>query len=286
MFRACRAQTPGIFASSSSQSSLHTSAVWHAQRSREHVARAVRKANILTKEERVKKAEKSRPSVVLGTRPGEDDKWDKCLLARVLVDTSSFSRDFQPEKDLVPSMETIGEVHLPKETNFGVAEAEKQLIFSKLATQTALHGAPLTMSPHDSGKEQNQALSRWLERIATERRKADLFAQVIDLRNANAAGIAYENRKRIIAAFSSPKNPFDTGRTEVQAALLTYKIRNLWAHLTEFRRDVGNLRGLRMLVHQRAKLLKYLKKVDQSRYEILLEQLALAPESVEGELVV
>ena len=49
-----------------------------------------------------------------------------------------------------------------------------------------------------------------------ELRKANLLAKVLDLRNANAAGIAYENRLRIIEAFSTPQNPFDPGRTEVQ----------------------------------------------------------------------
>lgn len=70
------------------------------------------------------------------------------------------------------------------------------------------------------------------------------------------------------------------------AALLTYQIRNLWTHLTNFRRDIGNRRGLRKLVHQRAKILKYLKGRDLNRYETVLARLALEPESVEGELVV
>lgn len=70
------------------------------------------------------------------------------------------------------------------------------------------------------------------------------------------------------------------------AALLTFKIRNLWNHLTKFKRDIGNRRSLRKLVHQRAKILKYLKRLDRDRYDRVLERLALAPESVEGELVV
>ncbi len=69
-------------------------------------------------------------------------------------------------------------------------------------------------------------------------------------------------------------------------ALLTYKIRNLWKHLTTFKRDVGNRRALRRLIHQRASLLRYLKGHDRGRYDVVLEQLALEPQSVEGELVV
>ena len=70
------------------------------------------------------------------------------------------------------------------------------------------------------------------------------------------------------------------------AAILTYRIRNLWNHLTKYKRDVGNRRGLRQLVHHRAKVLKYLKRTNRDRYDTVLERLGLEPESVEGELVV
>ena len=70
------------------------------------------------------------------------------------------------------------------------------------------------------------------------------------------------------------------------AALLTLQIRKMWNHLGEFKRDVANRRNLRRLVHQRAKLLKYLKSTNRDRYERVLERLGLAPGAVEGELVV
>lgn len=52
------------------------------------------------------------------------------------------------------------------------------------------------------------------------------------------------------------------------------------------RKDVASRRGLRSLVHQRAKILKYLKRLDQDRYDVCLERLGLEPEAVEGELLV
>lgn len=70
------------------------------------------------------------------------------------------------------------------------------------------------------------------------------------------------------------------------AALLTLQVRNVWNHLREFKRDVSNRRSLRRLVHQRAKILKYLKRTDRDRYERVLERLGLEPGAVEGELVV
>ena len=48
------------------------------------------------------------------------------------------------------------------------------------------------------------------------------FARVMDLRNSNARGIAFENRKRIIAAFSPPGKDNDTGCPEVQSKSAKY----------------------------------------------------------------
>lgn len=67
---------------------------------------------------------------------------------------------------------------------------------------------------------------------------------------------------------------------------MTYKIRNLWKHLTTYKRDVANRRVLRQCIHDRAKLLKYLKRVSLDRYDIILERVALDPQSIEGELVI
>ena len=62
------------------------------------------------------------------------------------------------------------------------------------------------------------------------------------------------------------------------------QIRNLWEHLTRCRKDVANHRSLRVLLHKRAKILKYLKNKDADRYERILERLGLEPEAVEGEI--
>ncbi|KAG6911254.1 hypothetical protein DXG01_002092 [Tephrocybe rancida] len=315
MFRACWTQSSRVVASSSSQSSsLHTSAVLHAQASRQHVARRIKKLNIERKKDRWRKAQATRPSVILGTRPGDEVKWKNCLLAKVLINVEELVADTA----LIPTQQGIGTVYLPKQTSFGVGEAEKKLLFGTLPVLSSTRGKDFAQ-PANATQPAAEAVDKstfvgtdwlvegenmWKANIEQEQKKANAFATLIDLRNANADGIAYENRKRIVQAFSTPGKPLDTGRSEVQgsspyhcasisqadlhnsAALLTYKIRNLWTHLQDFKRDVGNQRGLRMLVHQRAKILKYLKKVDQVRYETVLEQLGLEPESVEGELVV
>lgn len=67
---------------------------------------------------------------------------------------------------------------------------------------------------------------------------------------------------------------------------MTMRIRNLWTHLTRHKKDVGNRLSLRKLIHQRAKMLKYLKSTSRDRYEILLPRIGVEPEAVEGELIV
>ncbi|TFK41670.1 hypothetical protein BDQ12DRAFT_625691 [Crucibulum laeve] len=281
MLRACISQGSWSIASASTSrcaSLLHTSAILQAAAATnksKYGTRSVKKINILKKAEREQSVLANRPSVVLGTRPSDEaHKWPSCDLAKLLVDEKELASP--PELQPTP-IDGVGTVDFPKQLSFGVGEAEKQMLFQDLPILTA---RPHTYSASPDAERNYQTAKE------KEEKKATLFAKVLDLRNANAGGIAYENRRRIILAFSTPENPYDTGRSEVQAALLTYKIRNLWNHLTTFKRDVGNRRGLRMLVHQRAKVLRYLKRVDRDRYETVLERLALEPESVEGELVV
>lgn len=64
------------------------------------------------------------------------------------------------------------------------------------------------------------------------------------------------------------------------------KIRKLWDHLQRNRKDVANRRSIRKLVHQRAKMLKYLKRLDRGRYESVLGRLGIEEGAIEGELVV
>ncbi|MDR2588316.1 MAG: 30S ribosomal protein S15 [Spirochaetales bacterium] len=70
-------------------------------------------------------------------------------------------------------------------------------------------------------------------------------------------------------------NDKDTGRTEVQIALLTKKIGELTEHLKTHKKDNSSRRGLLRQVGARRRLLNYLKKTDLAKYRSLLEQLEL-----------
>ncbi|AXO12996.1 MULTISPECIES: 30S ribosomal protein S15 [Thalassospira] len=67
----------------------------------------------------------------------------------------------------------------------------------------------------------------------------------------------------------------DTGSPEVQVAILTERIKNLTEHMKEHNHDFHSRRGLLMMVGQRRRLLKYLQRKDQSRYESVIERLGI-----------
>ncbi len=67
----------------------------------------------------------------------------------------------------------------------------------------------------------------------------------------------------------------DTGSPEVQVAVLTERILNLTEHLKEHKKDFHSRRGLLMMVGQRRRLLDYLKRKNQTRYQDLIGRLGL-----------
>ncbi|MFA6527349.1 MAG: 30S ribosomal protein S15 [Candidatus Babeliales bacterium] len=65
----------------------------------------------------------------------------------------------------------------------------------------------------------------------------------------------------------------DVGSSEVQVALLSERIRQIAAHLKSFGKDTMAERGLVMLVGKRRKLLNYLKRNDEARYNGVVKSL-------------
>lgn len=82
-----------------------------------------------------------------------------------------------------------------------------------------------------------------------------------------------EQKSEIISAYS--RGPADTGSPEVQVALLSARIAQLSDHFTGHEKDHHSRRGLLKMVNQRRKLLDYLKRADQHRYQDLISRLGL-----------
>ncbi len=85
--------------------------------------------------------------------------------------------------------------------------------------------------------------------------------------------ITTEKKAEIIKEFG--KNENDTGSTEVQVALLTYRINDLQTHFKAHKKDHHSRRGLLALVNARRKHLDYLKKNDLDGYQALIKKLGL-----------
>ena len=82
-----------------------------------------------------------------------------------------------------------------------------------------------------------------------------------------------EDKKAILAEYGVHET--DTGSPEAQVAMLTKRIKDLTEHLKMHKHDHHSRRGLLLLVGRRRRLLKYIAKVDVTRYRSLIERLGL-----------
>lgn len=85
--------------------------------------------------------------------------------------------------------------------------------------------------------------------------------------------ITPERKRDVMKDFATKGD--DTGSPEVQVAVLTERIGNLTEHLKAHKKDFASRRGLLMMVGRRRRLLDYLRRKEQSRYQMLIERLGL-----------
>lgn len=85
--------------------------------------------------------------------------------------------------------------------------------------------------------------------------------------------LTQEKKAELIGKFGA--TPQDTGRPEVQVALLTERINQLTDHLRTHKKDHHSRRGLLMLVGRRRRFLSYLQRSDLERYRVLVKELGL-----------
>jgi small subunit ribosomal protein S15 len=85
--------------------------------------------------------------------------------------------------------------------------------------------------------------------------------------------LATEQKQEIIAGFQ--RSDKDTGSSEVQVALLTQRIKELTVHLKAHKHDHSSTRGLKKLVGQRRRLLKYLSQTNKELYHTVVARLEL-----------
>ncbi|USL95814.1 30S ribosomal protein S15 [Riemerella anatipestifer] len=71
------------------------------------------------------------------------------------------------------------------------------------------------------------------------------------------------------------KSAQDTGSTEGQIALFTYRINHLSQHLKSNHKDFATEKSLVKMVGKRKRLLDYLKNKDIERYRAIIAELGL-----------
>lgn len=85
--------------------------------------------------------------------------------------------------------------------------------------------------------------------------------------------ITADKKAKAIKATQRGKN--DVGSPEVQASILTERIKELTEHLKVHKKDNHSRRGLLQMVGKRKKLLAYLKDKDYAAYKATIEKLGL-----------
>lgn len=273
-----------------------------------------RAARLKKRSQRAKRVENTRieklnkPHPALGFAPGHEHVWKDSKLAKTIITQEQVDSLESPQIDAEGEYEEL--LDGDRAFNFGIGPVERQIVFQEIP---ALHTEATLLNwqaaerkaakSSDSEIVEEGEETKEIDALKQERSSKLALARVIDLKNANAAGISFENRRKIVEAFSTPAKPLDTGRPEVQgrlyelflfleanesfvAALLTYQIHTVWEHLLRATRDIHNRRNLILLVHQRAKLLQYLRRTQRQRYENLLPDLGLEKGAVEGEITI
>ncbi|WP_169566840.1 30S ribosomal protein S15 [Sneathiella limimaris] len=85
--------------------------------------------------------------------------------------------------------------------------------------------------------------------------------------------ISAEKKAELIKKYATKDG--DTGSPEVQIAILSTRIANLTEHFKDHNKDKHSRRGLLSLVSKRRRLLDYLKKNSEERYQKVITDLGI-----------
>lgn len=80
-----------------------------------------------------------------------------------------------------------------------------------------------------------------------------------------------EQKLELVRKFGA--NEKDSGKSEVQIAVLTRRINDLTDHFNSHKKDHHSRRGLMMMVGKRRRLLDYLMDKDIERYRAIIKEL-------------
>ena len=85
--------------------------------------------------------------------------------------------------------------------------------------------------------------------------------------------LSTEQKREIVTTFGKDEN--DVGSAEVQIGMLTKRILDLNQHFKTHKKDHHSRRGLIIMVSQRRKLLKYLKRTNYENFKKVTSDLKI-----------
>ncbi len=85
--------------------------------------------------------------------------------------------------------------------------------------------------------------------------------------------VTKEMKQELIEKFGG--NSKNSGKAEVQVAILTARINDLRNHFSEHKKDHASRRGLMQMVGKRRRLLDYMKAKDVERYRTIIKELKI-----------
>lgn len=85
--------------------------------------------------------------------------------------------------------------------------------------------------------------------------------------------LSKQERADIVAKFGGAEK--NSGKTEVQVALITARINYLAEHFADHKKDYHSKTGLMKLIGKRRRLLKYLNGKSTERYQTVIKELGL-----------
>ncbi|KAL7271807.1 hypothetical protein RUND412_005409 [Rhizina undulata] len=220
--------------------------------------------------------------------------------------TTSFLESIDKAPDALPS------VDMAKNRGIDIGDTRLNYFLSQKEVEASLEISRTLLSPingvKDPSKPKFQEDLKKAEEFEIEhKRTMEAIRRIISLGNGSAADIARSNTQLCIETFGrhvsdsqlpldpnvppavnkTPRAGPDTGSSEVQAAILTVRIRKLARVLEkEGKKDHHNKRNLRLLVHKRQKILKYLMRREKGgiRYRNIMGALGLDDNAIEQEI--
>ncbi|KAF2672814.1 hypothetical protein BT63DRAFT_436670 [Microthyrium microscopicum] len=232
--------------------------------------------------------------------------------------TTRFLQSFDPPKTYDESIIATEEAlqlareNADKRLNFHLTQEQldQQLARSKHLTSTDIlrpEQLPVeTREEYEQRMEEEKALREERHQAEHERAKVAI-ERIVKLEAGNLKDLRRVNIQTCIQTFGRHNTDavlagkdgkeraekfragVDVGSSEVQIAVLTAKIRNLANFIQERgHKDHHNKRNLRLMVHKRQKLLKYLVRKERGgpRWQNLIRTLGLTEATWKGEIVV